>query len=205
MLAEKNSDEAQSEPEENVVDLNEVRAHRVAYLMRYRIRDVNEAADRQITAIDSNTNSSEVAAETLQPQENPGTQCEELKVLKVHRSFVQKDMLQHFKDSSCMSTKLTFTIINDKGDAEMGAGAGITRKVFTLFWKQFANDMTVEERERVLFIRHDHFIAEWETVARILVKRYEMVSYFPTYLSKATCLSAYLEGRFLIQWFEIHF
>ena len=153
--------------------------------MGSRIRDANESADCEITAVDSNTNSNEVAAGTLQLQEIPGTQCEEFKDLKVHRSFVEKDILQHFRDSSCLSAQLTFTILNEKGDAEMGAGAGVTRAVFTLFWKQFANYMTVWERERVPFIQHDHFIDEWEAVARILVKGYEMVSYFPTYLSKA--------------------
>ena len=182
---QQNEEYKQSLLAENVVDLNEVRAHRVAYLMGNRIRDANEAADCEINNVDSNTNSNEVVAGTLQLQEIPGTQCEEFKDLKVHRSFVEKDMLQHFRDSSCMSAQLTFTILNDKGDAEMGAGAGVTREVFTLFWKQFANYMTVGERERVPFIQHGHFIDEWEAVARILVKGYEMVSYFPTYLSKA--------------------
>ena len=93
-----------------------------------------------------------------------------------------------------MGIQLTFTIINDMGKAELGAGEGVTREVFTLFWKHFANAMTVGERERVPFVRHDHFIDEWEAFARILAKGYETTSYFPTFISKAF-MSYCLFGR----------
>jgi len=47
-----------------------------------------------------------------------------------------------------------FTFINETGDkAEK-------REEYSWFWKQFANTMTIGERERVPFIRHDHFIKE---------------------------------------------
>ena len=45
--------------------------------------------------------------------------------------------------------------------------------------------MTIGERERVPFVRHDYFIEEWEAVGRILVKGFTSVDYFPTFLSKA--------------------
>ena len=46
--------------------------------------------------------------------------------------------------------------------------------------------MTIGERERVPFIRHDHFIKEWGGggIGRILVKGYISVSYFPMFLAK---------------------
>ena len=44
--------------------------------------------------------------------------------------------------------------------------------------------MTIGERERVPFVRHDYFVEEWEAVGRILVKGYMSISYFPTFLSK---------------------
>lgn len=44
--------------------------------------------------------------------------------------------------------------------------------------------MTIGERERVPFIRHDHFIKEWGAIGRILVKGYISVSYFPMFLAK---------------------
>lgn len=54
-----------------------------------------------------------------------------------------------------------------------------------MFWKEFSNSMTIGETERVPFVRHDHFVKEWEAVGRILVKSYSSVSYFPLFLSKA--------------------
>ena len=55
----------------------------------------------------------------------------------------------------------------------------------TLFWNEFSISMTLGERERVPFVRHDYFVQEWEAVGRILVKGFVSVSYFPTFLSKA--------------------
>ena len=105
--------------------------------------------------------------------------------LSVHRSLICSDMIEHFKDTGVMNSSLLFTIINEKGDKEDGVGVGVEREVYSLFWKQFANSMTIGERERVPFIRHDHFIKEWEAVGRILVKGYQSVLYFPLFLSKA--------------------
>ena len=105
--------------------------------------------------------------------------------LTVHRSLICSDMIEHFKDTRVMNSSLLFTIINERGDEEEGVGVGVEREVYSLFWKQFANSMTIGERERVPFIRHDHFIKEWEAVGRILVKGYQSVSYFPLFLSKA--------------------
>lgn len=90
-------------------------------------------------------------------------------------------MIEHFKDTGVMNSSLLFTIINEKGDKEDGVGVGVEREVYSLFWKQFANSMTIGELERVPFIRHDHFIKEWEAVGRILVKGYQSV----LFLSKA--------------------
>ncbi len=45
-------------------------------------------------------------------------------VRRPRRSFIQQDMIRHFKDDSCMGIQLTFTIINDMGKAELGAGEG---------------------------------------------------------------------------------
>ena len=105
--------------------------------------------------------------------------------LTVHRSLICSDMIEHFKDTRVMNSSLLFTIINERGDEEEGVGVGVEREVYSLFRKQFAYSMTIGERERVPFIRHDHFIKEWEAVGRILVKGYQSVSYFPLFLSKA--------------------
>lgn len=54
----------------------------------------------------------------------------------------------------------------------------------TLVWNEFSTSMTIGDRERVPFVSHDHFVEEWECLGRILIKRFESVSYFPTFLSK---------------------
>ncbi|XP_078381409.1 uncharacterized protein LOC144664170 [Oculina patagonica] len=84
-----------------------------------------------------------------------------------------------------MNCNINFRIINERGDLEPGVGIGVNCEVYSLFWSQFSISMTIGERERVPFVRHDHFVKEWEAVGRILVKGYETVSYFPTFLSKA--------------------
>ena len=129
-----------------------------------------------------------------QPHQIPESPSEVFKVLKVRRSFIQKDMIEHFKHDSYMNAQLTFSITNDMGKDELGAGIGVTQEVFTLFWKSFANSMTIGERERVPIVRHDLYIDEWEAVARILVKGYKMISYFPTFMSK-TFMCYCLFGR----------
>jgi len=45
--------------------------------------------------------------------------------------------------------------------------------------------MTIGERERVPFVRHDQFIKVYVAIGRILVKGYRSVSCFQLYLSKA--------------------
>ena len=52
-----------------------------------------------------------------------------------------------------MNIQLHFTIINDMGNVELEQVKGLP-EVFTLFWKHFANAMTVGERERAPFVRH---------------------------------------------------
>ena len=84
-----------------------------------------------------------------------------------------------------MKCDLAFKVINENGEPEKGAGEGVVREVFSLFWNDFANSMTIGERERVPFVRHDHFVDEWEAIGRILVKGFTALSYFPTFLSKA--------------------
>ena len=107
--------------------------------------------------------------------------------LTVHRSLICSDTIEHFKDTRVMNSSLLFTVINERGGKEDGAGVGVEREVYSFFWKQFANSMTIGEQEGVPFIRHDHFIKEWEAVGRIhvLVKGYQSVSYFSLFLSQA--------------------
>jgi len=94
-------------------------------------------------------------------------------------------LIEHFKDINILDIDISFEVINERGEVEQGVGIGVTREVYTLFWNKFSIAMTIGERERVPFVRHDHFVEEWEAVGRILVKGYISAAYFPFFLSKA--------------------
>lgn len=84
-----------------------------------------------------------------------------------------------------MNYNIDFKIINEWDELELRVGTGVIPEVYTLFWNEFSIPMTIGERERVPFVRYDHFVQEWKFVGKILVKRFESVSYFPTFLSKS--------------------
>ena len=64
--------------------------------------------------------------------------------------------------------------------------------------------MTLGERERVPFVRHDYFVQEWEAVGRILVKGFVSVSYFPTFFQRLIYATASLATKFQIPCLLIH-
>ena len=141
----------------------------------------------------TNTESSNIPTIPVSNDHIPGTERGEgdqqgeptFQILVVHRTCIIMDMIKHFKDESVMKCELLFKVINERGKEEIAQGSGVNKEVFCLFWKEFSNSMTIGETERVPFVRHDHFVKEWEAVGRILVKSYSSVSYFPLFLSKA--------------------
>ena len=109
----------------------------------------------------------------------------EVRVLKVRHSQICKDLVNYFQDKEITTHSIVFEMIDDRGLPEKGDGVGVTRDVFSLFWKAFGDSMTIGERERVPYVWHNHFVSEWQAIGRILVKGYKMVSYFPLFLSRA--------------------
>ena len=61
-------------------------------------------------------------------------------------------------------------IVNKLGQLELGAWVGVICEFYLLFWKEFSIVMTKGQRERVPFMRHDHFVEGWKAVGRNLVK-----------------------------------
>ncbi len=82
----------------------------------------------------SNTDVQEVH---LHPQRH------EIKQLSVHRSVIVTDLIAHFKDDNIMNAELKFDVIDEGGMRKEGMGIGVTRGVFSLFWKEFANSRTI--------------------------------------------------------------
>ena len=104
------------------------------------------------------------------------------RILTVHRSCIRSELIENFKDPSVMNCNIDFKVINEKGEFKKGVGVGVICEVYTLFWNEFSISMTLGERERVPFVRHDYFVQEWEAVGRILVKGFVSVSYFPMHV-----------------------
>lgn len=116
---------------------------------------------------------------------------EPVRCIRVHRASVREDMLDIFSDQSIMFAPLQVTLVNTFGRDEEGLGSGPSREVFALFWKEAYNSLLLGEQERVPYIRHDYTREKWEAIARILVKGFTEVSYFPFMFSKpflASCL-----------------
>jgi hypothetical protein len=105
--------------------------------------------------------------------------------IEIHRTTIKQDLIREFKDPNILKKEIEFRLINERGQVEAGVGSGVAREVYTLFWAEFSISMTIGERERVPFVRQDHFIENWESIGRILVKGYTSVDYFPLFLSKA--------------------
>ncbi len=61
---------------------------------------------------------------------------------------------------------------------------GIYHDAISCFWQEFYNTRTIGERERVPALRHDFQQNEWTPVARILVKGFLDLGYFPVMLSE---------------------
>lgn len=155
-------DEVQAEP-----DVAQLRNFRLAHLMGSAVQEHTNHPGYEILS------------------DPPEVQEPTPQVLKVHRISIKADLIREFKDPGILYREIEFKIINERGDLEAGIGVGIAREAYTLFWNEFSIIKTIGERERVPFVRHDHFIEEWEAIGRILVKGYTSVSYFPTFFSKA--------------------
>ena len=96
------------------------------------------------------------------------------------------DMIEVFKDPSIMEAHLKVTMVNAHGQEEAGSDAnGVFRDALSAFWSAFENSCTVGEDERIPVIRHDFQAPEWEGIARLLVKGFYQLNFFPVKLNRA--------------------
>ena len=68
---------------------------------------------------------------------HPQSSSEEVRVIKVHRFRVCKDLISHFQDKDVAADSIVFAIIDVRGKPEKGAGNGVARDVFSLFHWRF--------------------------------------------------------------------
>ena len=96
-----------------------------------------------------------------------------------------KDMRSLFKDKAVVDTTINVVMINSFGKQETGLdNNGVFLDALSTFWNSFYDSCTNGEDERIPVIRHDFQVAEWEAIARIIVKGYQQVGFFHLNLAK---------------------
>ena len=107
-----------------------------------------------------------------------------------------KDMMDNFKDDSILSYPIKVVMINSFEKKERGEDdGGLLRDALSAFWSEFYDSCTVGEDERVPVVRHDFKEKEWEAIARILVKGYQDVKFFPVKLNKVFLFAVLFDSR----------
>lgn len=91
--------------------------------------------------------------------EEPVPQC--TRELVIPRSNILQTMITEFNNPDILQCKLTFVLIGDNGNPENGRGAGVTRDVLSLFWKEFSISLAIGAAEKVPSIRHDYQKSQW--------------------------------------------
>lgn len=107
----------------------------------------------------------------------------------VRRSNILKTMVNEFDDPCILHDIVTFALIGDNGSLEMGRGAGVTREILSLFWREFSVSLAIGAAEKVPSIRHDYQKNQWLSIARVIVFGFRQENYFPIFLSKAFAIS----------------
>lgn len=106
-----------------------------------------------------------------------GTDC----VVRIHRAFILEEMVSLYKNSDIMHIPMKFQIVDEKGfDAQ-----GVSRDIYTCFWKEFSLRRTDGEFARVPVLVSSYAEDEWQSIGRILAKGYVELKIFPLYLAPA--------------------
>ena len=96
------------------------------------------------------------------------------RIITVHRGNIRQDLNDIFQDTSIMNCHIIVEMLNERGIAEKGKGSGVFKDALSLFWKDVYDSLMLGEGERVPFIRHDFQRKQWEAIARILLKGYQV-------------------------------
>ena len=105
--------------------------------------------------------------------------------MTIHRgSLAFKEMIGYFKDPTIVERQLIITRILPNGQREQGEDTGgVMRDLLTEFWTEFYDQCTLGRTLRVPSLRHDFGVAEWNSVARILVYGFKTFGYWPVLIA----------------------
>ncbi|XP_057309778.1 uncharacterized protein LOC130647812 [Hydractinia symbiolongicarpus] len=124
----------------------------------------------------------------------------------IHRLTLRSDLIEIFKNKEIHQQDLvTFGWIDLRGNKEKGCGSGVSRDVYSSFWRDVSDSLFIGEKERVPYVRHDLYKAEWEAIGKIILKGYVDTQYFPILISKAFlefCLFGEVSNEVLLESFS---
>ena len=93
------------------------------------------------------------------------------RVVLVPRSNILNTMVEEFKDPRILHDIVTFALIADNEIPEIGWGAGwgagVTREILSLFWREFFISLAIGAAEKVPSVRHDYQKNHWLSIARV--------------------------------------
>ena len=110
----------------------------------------------------------------------------------MHCQNLRLDLVEAFKTVS-LSDTIRFITINARGEKEPGVDAGVERDIYSSAWKEILDGLCIGKRERVPFARHDLYINEWNSIAKMLVKGFMDRKYFRCNFAKHLSFMFYLE------------
>ena len=115
---------------------------------------------------------------------------EECLHVKIRRAFVLSDVVTAFKNPNVLDQTLVIVSINLKGEEEIADDFGsVMRDILSAFWDEFNRGHACGDIKMIPCIRHDFGYDEWRTVARVIVKGYRELHYYPILLNKAFMIS----------------
>ena len=89
-------------------------------------------------------------------------------------------MIREFKDSKVIEKKLNLVVTTLNGQEELGDDFGSAlRDILLAFWSELFKGHATGDTEMVPYLRHEFGATEWAAIARIIVKGYNDVGYYP--------------------------
>ena len=115
---------------------------------------------------------------------------EEYLHVKIRRTFVLGDVVAAFKNPNILDQALVIVPTNLRGEEEIAADfGGVMRDILSAFWDELNKEHACGDIEMIPCIRHDFGYDEWREVARVIVKGYRELRYYPILLNKAFMIS----------------
>ena len=120
--------------------------------------------------------------------------------VRIRRMLIINDMVKEFKDPKIVTDTQKMVLVNSRGEEEEDDEfGGVFRDALSSFWAELLKGHVVGEREIVPSIRHNFSLQDWQSVGRILVKRYKNLKYFLLSLSKSFVFWSFLLNTCCLQ------